>query len=264
MKKIIALTAAIIILFSFAACSSSTSSNDNTESKKDKNGFSTIFEKETEKPTYNVTFRANGGTPVNSMKTDKIETEPVTNKNKCVFEGWYFDNDFIQKAIFPLELKQDITLYAKWLLLEEVHQIEGNAVLKNWEGSPYASQVNITPKTLDIDTLSKKGYKININLEYTVYYKKDYEVPLDIGYMGAPKYKVYITGYNENNASSSIYGETDITANKSKSKKSENIEHTIFSIDDCLKNKIILKFSTENIQNKVYIEDIKVTYTCHK
>ena len=63
---------------------------------------------------YQVSFVSNGGTPVEPIVTSKIEDEPKTSRKGYTFLGWYFDESFSSKASFPLEINEDITLYAKW------------------------------------------------------------------------------------------------------------------------------------------------------
>ena len=63
---------------------------------------------------YQVSFVSNGGTPVEPIVTSKIEDEPKTSREGYTFRGWYFDESLSSKASFPLEITEDITLYAKW------------------------------------------------------------------------------------------------------------------------------------------------------
>lgn len=63
---------------------------------------------------YQVSFVVNGGTPIEPIVTSKIEDEPKTSRKGYTFLGWYFDKSFSSKASFPLEITEDITLYAKW------------------------------------------------------------------------------------------------------------------------------------------------------
>ena len=63
---------------------------------------------------YQVSFVSYGGTPIEPVVTSKIEDEPKTSREGYTFLGWYFDESFSSKASFPLEITEDITLYAKW------------------------------------------------------------------------------------------------------------------------------------------------------
>lgn len=64
---------------------------------------------------YEVSFETNGGTALNTIRTDFIVKAPQTEKEDCIFEGWYTSTTFSGKAIqFPFEPTNDTTLYAKW------------------------------------------------------------------------------------------------------------------------------------------------------
>ena len=63
---------------------------------------------------YLVSFETNGGTKIDSYKTNIIQTSPKTQKEKADFVGWYKSKDFSEKISFPYELSEDTTLYAKW------------------------------------------------------------------------------------------------------------------------------------------------------
>lgn len=64
---------------------------------------------------YEVKYSTNGGTTIESSRTDCIKEMPYTQKTDCTFCGWYTKSDFTGEAVsFPLEIKDDITLYAKW------------------------------------------------------------------------------------------------------------------------------------------------------
>lgn len=65
---------------------------------------------------YKVDFATNGGTPIESCRTDKIVDVPVTSKIDFSFAGWYSTSSFIGVPLtFPLEIHADTTLYAKWI-----------------------------------------------------------------------------------------------------------------------------------------------------
>ncbi len=64
---------------------------------------------------YKVDFSTNGGTALSSVRTNKIKEMPYTSRADYTFAGWYKKSDFSDSAIvFPLEIKDDTTLYAKW------------------------------------------------------------------------------------------------------------------------------------------------------
>lgn len=40
--------------------------------------------------------------------------EPTTTKEGYIFDGWFYDQEFNQKAVFPIKLTKNTVLYAKW------------------------------------------------------------------------------------------------------------------------------------------------------
>lgn len=64
--------------------------------------------------TYTVTFDVDNGTPVEPVKTSRIEEEPQTTRDGYTFAGWYKDAAFRNKVSFPYEVTAAQTLYAKW------------------------------------------------------------------------------------------------------------------------------------------------------
>lgn len=68
-----------------------------------------------EEKTYNVTLNLGDNQSEVRPLTD-LKTAPVApTKDGYEFEGWYTDAELQNKATFPMELKSDLTLYAKYL-----------------------------------------------------------------------------------------------------------------------------------------------------
>lgn len=69
-------------------------------------------------PYYTLNFETNGGTsiPPESHAEGSLVMPPqiIPMKRGHVFEGWYVDKACIGVAGFPLEMRQSLTLYAKW------------------------------------------------------------------------------------------------------------------------------------------------------
>ena len=64
---------------------------------------------------YTVKFESNGGTPIESYRTSRIESIPTIEKTDATFVGWYTSASFSGNPItLPLDITQDTTLYAKW------------------------------------------------------------------------------------------------------------------------------------------------------
>ncbi len=205
--------------------------------------------------SYTVTFETNGGNAVSKTTTALIEKAPHTSKKNHLLEGWFLDKTLLSPAIFPLTVDKDITLYAKWLKISDYSLYEESHI-KDWSGFSPSAKYYITPDGFDLDRLSELNYRMNITVNYEVYYRKDYDALFDIGYAGAPKYEVYV--YNSQNLG---VAKENLSTTTSTSKRS--ITYTANMAD--LKNEhITLKFSTDNIQNIIYFKNISVSYSCVK
>ena len=112
----------------------------------------------------------------------------------------------------------------------------------------------ITPEGFDLYELEKRGYGMEIKVTYDVYYKKDWGIGL--GYAGSPKYEVSVFD-------SDGMGVMDKDMTTKTSKTTRTITLTSGIVD--LKNtKLFLKFSTDNVQNIIHFENIRVDYRCFK
>ncbi len=96
---------------------------------------------------------------------------------------------------------------------------------------------------------------MKIIVTYQVYYEKDYDVPLGIGYAGAPE-------YNASLINSKNYGDVDEDMPTSTSASYRSLEW-ILNISDLKNEQLRLIFNTDNIQNIVYFKNITVSYTCY-
>ena len=203
---------------------------------------------------FTVRFDTNGGTWVDSIiTTNYINYSPSTTKDNHVFDGWYYDLAFTNKATFPLCVKNSTTLYAKWIKTSYTATCNDRSI-KDWGSNSSKISYDITPTGFDLKALEEKGYKVSISVSYDVYYRKDYDVPFDVGYVGAPKYEIYL-----DNARGVGPYEEDIKATKSSVTKNISYTYPISALND-----ITLTFSTNNKQNIIYFENIKITYTCIK
>ena len=71
--------------------------------------------------TYTVTFNTNGGSTINNATTSndgKITKPEDPVKDYYTFAGWYSDSDLTKEFSFDTVLTENITLYAKWTLME--------------------------------------------------------------------------------------------------------------------------------------------------
>lgn len=207
------------------------------------------------KKTYMVHFETNGGTNVATQNVSSLYSEPITQKEGCLFQGWYMDSQLTTAAIFPLEVTKSMTLYAKWLTIKQTKTLSDSKI-KDW--SPYSNEVtySVTPNGFEMDKLESLGYKMKITVDYNVRYVKDYDAILNIGYVGAPRYEVYLLDSDGSGSQ-----KEDVKTQTYSEKKTMLYSATVADIK---KDKITLTFSTNNKQNIIYFEDIKVTYECYK
>lgn len=206
------------------------------------------------KSVYTVTFHSNGGSFVAAKETDELQTAPSTNRSGYLFEGWYMDNTLTVPAKFPLTVDKDMTLYAKWLKTESVQRYTDSSIKFLDDSMRESVYYTVTPNGFDLNTLAQKGYKMIITATYDVRYVKDYDVLLDIGYVGSPKYEVSLMdsdGLGKH--------QVDLGTSKNADTRTIQIQRNVI---DLLNDKIILKFSTDNVQNIIHLENITVTYKC--
>ncbi|MBO5305266.1 MAG: InlB B-repeat-containing protein [Clostridia bacterium] len=205
---------------------------------------------------YTVRFQENGGTFVDSQKTQIIEWAPYTEREGYLFAGWYYNEGLTKEVVYPIRVASDITLYAKWLLLEKEVACtykELKAMDDEYSDNAYYS---LAPREFDFQILEQQGYWIKIKVQYSVWYEKDFFAPFDIGYFGAPKYDAAIINSNnigvwKTNLVVAEFGET------------RTIEKAM-TVAEFNKNNMYLYFATENVQNIVCFDDIKITFSCYK
>ena len=172
MKKIICFVFALSILLTFTACETTSKSNNN-----DRNNSAAIIKDEILKetmPKYTVNFETNGGTYISSIKTYMLDEAPITSKEGYLFDGWFYDATFTNGVTFPIELKSNVTIYARWLKIESKTTCSSTSIKFLSEINSNATY-NISPNGFDMDRLEQLGYGIKIEVTYDVYYKKDYD-----------------------------------------------------------------------------------------
>ena len=100
---------------------------------------------------YTVSFETNGGTKIESIRTDKITECPQSQKEDASFVGWYTSSDFSSSQIdFPLELNHNTTLYAKWVQKYQVYfETNGGTEIAGYKTSVIPEQ----PLTIKNDNL---------------------------------------------------------------------------------------------------------------
>ena len=248
MKRILILMLNLLLIVSLTTVLASCDGTVNSDSNAAK-GVDKPFE-----PTYTV--NTNGGSAVASKTLNILESAPESTKKDHLFDGWYRDAALTTVAIFPLTLEANTTLYAKWLKIRDTQTCK-DASIKWGSNTDASASWQITPTGFDLERLEELGLVgINITVTYNVRYRKDYDVLWDIGYAGSPRYEVMIVNSN---------GMGTMQENLSTSKSATERTISCGVTFSTLKNeRIYLTFSTDNIQNKIYFEDIVVTYECAK
>lgn len=105
---------------------------------------------------YRVSFETNGGTEIEAYRTDIIAKVPDCKKEDAEFLGWYTSSDFSSdKITFPYELKEDTTLYAKWVQKYQVlFETNGGSEISGYK----TSVIKDTPITLKNDNFFMGWY----------------------------------------------------------------------------------------------------------
>ncbi len=130
-----------------------------------------------------VTFNSNQGTPVASMMTALIESEPITVRKGYRFMGWYKESNFMNKVTFPYEVTQDQTLYAKWeqdIKDDIVFTVDENGVLTSvsgLEGSDIRVEIPSSINGIKIIEIGKELFLNNKNISTLI-------IPNSVKYLG--------------------------------------------------------------------------------
>ena len=144
-------------------------------------------------------------------------------------------------------------LDAMTLKLEDTQRLK-DCSIKFSSSTNMSASYYITPEGFNWEKLEEKGYKMAITVKYDVYYEKDWD--LGLGYVGSPKYEVSV--FNSDGM-----GKMDENMPTETTVQTREISFSLRAVD--LKDtRLVLTFSTDNIQNVIYFENIKVDYQCYK
>ena len=127
-----------------------------------------------EKKTYNVHFELDGGEGVSDLNVSVINEEPIPTRKGYTFLGWYFESSFITKVTFPYEVKQNITLYAKWgenLPTSISFVVSAEGVLTEVNGISETNNEVIIPNqvnNIEVKEIKKELFLNNIYIEKLV------------------------------------------------------------------------------------------------
>lgn len=139
---------------------------------------------------HTVTFNANGGTEVSSIKTGVLQEIPFTEKENYEFAGWHENSSLSgEKITVPYTVKQDITLYAKWLPTYLVTlETDGGSEIASFRArtiesvqEPEKSGFTFIEWYLDSGLNNKADFPLTISKDTTLYaaYKKNFTVTFE-------------------------------------------------------------------------------------
>lgn len=140
----------------------------------DINVYANYLFKEEPVKEFTVTFDTCGGDKMDSITTSIISSEPIPTRDGYTFLGWYLENTYISKVTFPYEVKQNITLYAKWgekLPTSISFVVSAEGVLTEVNGISETNNVVIIPNqvnNIEVKEIKKELFLNNIYIEKLV------------------------------------------------------------------------------------------------
>ena len=160
------------------------------------------------KAIYTITYNTNGGSEIEQAKRVAAIPDPLPKPTKkgYTFDGWFTDEALTEVATAGTEISEDVTLYAKWLLIEytitydldegtvatenpEIYTIETDTFTLNnpvrtgytfegWTGTGIDSTLETV--TIDKGSIGDRSYRAKWikNAEVTIEWESD---PLEAG-----------------------------------------------------------------------------------
>ena len=233
MKKTLLVTFfCVLILFALASCNENNSENNSDN----------LFKK-----NHTITLVADGLTnekiTVDDGEVLNIAVTPQ--KDSYIFKGWYTDSACTVPYDFSRPVTTNFKLYAGFALKTKTincKDIKIKALSSTYDND---KSFGLSLVGFDYDYLEKNGMGLQFKIMYNVKYKKDYDVPFDIGYAGSPKYEISLM-----NNSLQGYFEENLPTTKSEVEKCYTYNTALnFSKDE----QISLIFSTDNVQNIIFL-----------
>lgn len=161
---------------------------------------------------YKITLNTNGGTPIKSFRTSFIESEPIPVKTDAVFIGWFTTADFSSpKIVFPLKIRSDLTLYAKWQQMYTVtFETNGGNIISSYKTTCINNSPVVYKEGCKFDgwyltedfSSSKITFPFDITEDFTLYAKWIIPYPVFFETNGGTQIKSIQTDYLENEPSS--------------------------------------------------------------
>lgn len=138
------------------------------------NVYANYLFKEEPVKEFTVTFDTCGGDKMDSITTSIISSEPLPTRYGYTFLGWYLEKTYVNKVTFPYEVKQNITLYAKWgenLPTSISFVVSAEGVLTEVNGISETNNVVIIPNqvnNIEVKEINKELFLNNIYIEKLV------------------------------------------------------------------------------------------------
>lgn len=237
-KTVLSIFFIILILFAFVGCGASNESGNKNDNLFKKNHVVTLV---------------SDNLSDNKITVDDGETLVINfnpQKDNYIFKGWYTDSACTVPYDFSRPVTASFNLYAGFALKTKTINC-ADIKIKALSGT-YDNDESFVLSLVgfDYDYLEKNGMGLQFKIMYNVKYKKDYDVPFDIGYAGSPKYEISLI-----NSSLRGYFEENLPTTKSEVEKCYTYNTALnFSKDEQIK----LIFSTDNVQNIISFSDIVV------
>ena len=251
MKKIICYFLFFSILLGVITLGGCDNGNTASSSNKQSNAISDADDQLFNIVPPTITFQTNGGSTIPKQTTKVLKDAPETTKKNHLFDGWYLDEKLTKPVIFPLSVEYDTTLYAKWLKIYAEAEGE-NFSISSKSGYYSLRSYDVTSDSLDMQALAQKNMKVKVTVYFDVSYRKDYD--FFVGYMGAPKYEVYLLEKND-------LGDFKENVTAPSTSTQRTLSFTM-SAQKLLDNHITFTASTDNIQNVIYFKNFHVTHEC--
>ena len=149
-----------------------------------------------------VNFVTNGGSAINDIATNSLTVSPETVRAGFVFEGWYTESSFINRASFPLEVNGHITLYASWRARGLIFNLINNGTAYSVQGDLSDNRAHIEIpaeyRGLPVAEIVTSGFRGNTYLESIV-------IPSSVVVIGADAFgdatnllNIFVLNYSNN------------------------------------------------------------------
>lgn len=241
MKKFLAIFFCVLSLFSLTSCGV-IGGGDTTD-----NNLGSLFK---EKHTVTLVIEGASNKTVSVTDGEVLTINFTPDKNNYIFKGWYTNSSCTVEYDFSRPVTTDFKLYAGFTLKTKTINCQDVVIKALSTGYDYGETFGVSLVGYDYDYLESNGMGLQFNISYNVRYEKDYNVLWNMGYAGSPRYELSL--YN-----SSLHGyfEENLPTTTSNVAKFYTYNTLLnFSRGSTIK----LKFSTDNVQNKIYFSDIEV------